>query len=194
MNYFTVSLYDLLKRGVGKEDIMKILSDFSCPVNNDVENFLHVKAFDFERVGLARTNLIYALSEGNMPILVAFFTIGLSHVVVGEKLSKNDRKRVLGTSFPIGSTLKTLLIGQLAKNYTSGYNQLITGEMLMDIIFERISVIHQMMPSVVTHIDCKDVLPLRDYYEKFGFTLFKRSKDQLVYLLPTNKIIEKVNN
>ena len=37
MNYFTVSLYDLLKRGVGKEDIMKILSDFSCPVNNDVE-------------------------------------------------------------------------------------------------------------------------------------------------------------
>ena len=129
-----------------------------------------------------------------MPILVAFFTIGLSHVVVGEQLSKNDRKRVLGTSFPIGSTLKTLLIGQLAKNYTSGYNQLITGEMLMDIIFERISVIHQMMPSVVTHIDCKDVLPLRDYYEKFGFTLFKRSKDQLVYLLPTNKIIEKVNN
>lgn len=190
MKYFTVSLYNMRKFGVGKDEIKSILSDFSCPLNGDVEEFIRCKAYDFDRVGLARTNLIYTFSEDDKPILVAFFTIGLSHVVIGDELSKNDKKRIFGTTYPIGGTLKTLLIGQLSKNYKNGNNRYIPGDVLMKIVFERIRKIHQIMPSVVTHIDCKDVFPLRNYYEKFGFHMFKKSDNQLVYLMSTNRIVE----
>ena len=189
MKYQTVSLYDLQKQGVGKDEIQKILSDFSCPLNCDVEEFIVRKAYDFERIGLSRTNLVYVLEQDKDPILVAFFTIGLSHVLIGNELSKIDRKNLFGTSFPIGSTLKTLLIGQLSKNYKNGYNKLISGDILMKVVFERIKEIHQILPSVVTHIDCKDVLFLRKYYERFGFSLFKQIDNRLVYLMPTNEII-----
>ena len=39
MRYRTVSLYDLmsLEHEIGKSEIKKILSDFSCPLNEDVE-------------------------------------------------------------------------------------------------------------------------------------------------------------
>ena len=190
MKYLTISLHNMRKLGVGKGDIDKILSDFSCPLNSDVEEFVKLKAYDFDRVGLARTNLIYAFPNENHPILVALFTIGLSHIIVSEELSKNDKKRMFGTTYPIGGTLKTLLIGQLSKNYKNGYNQYITGETLMKLVFERIREIHQIMPSVVTHIDCKDLVPLRNYYEKFGFTMFKNQKNRLVYLMPTNEIMD----
>ena len=51
MIYRTISLYDLLNQEIGKDKIMTILSDFSCPLNLDVEHFIHEKAYDFERVG-----------------------------------------------------------------------------------------------------------------------------------------------
>ena len=47
-----------------------------------------------------------------------------------------------------------------------------------------------LFPSVVTHVDCKDVPELRKFYERFGFILFKKQDDMLVYLQPTNHILE----
>lgn len=92
--------------------------------------------------------------------------------------------------------IKSFLIGQLSKNYTNNYNQYITGDILMGLIFDRIREIHLLFPSVVIHVDCEDKEVLRNYYEKYGFQLLKKHEDMLLYLLPTNKIInaEKVKS
>ena len=44
--YNVVNLNDLLEV-CGEEHTKELLSNFSCPLNADVENFLHTKAIDF---------------------------------------------------------------------------------------------------------------------------------------------------
>ena len=171
---------------------MTILSDFSCPLNLDVEHFIHEKAYDFERVGLARTYLIFAQPEPHRTYLAAIYSLGQSDVQLSDDIKPRHKKKMFGTSYPIGRNVKTLLIGQLAKNYTHGYNKYISGDILMGLIFSRIRDIHILFPSVVTHIDCKDDEHLKKYYERYGFSLFKKNGDMLIYLLPTNSIVKAV--
>lgn len=192
MIYRTVSLYDMINQKIGKDDIMKILSDFSCPLNPDVEDFMHKKAYDFERVGLARTYLVFAQPKAHCTYLVAIYSLGQSDVKLSDDIKPNHKKKMFGTTYPIGKNVKTLLIGQLAKNYTNNYNQYITGDILMSLIFSRIKDIHLMFPSIVTHIDCKDEKHLKAFYKNHGFNLFKKNGDMLIYLLPTNLILEEV--
>ncbi|WP_373127462.1 hypothetical protein [Dielma fastidiosa] len=191
MIYRTISLYDLINQKVGEKAIKGILSDFSCPLNEDVDYFIHYKAYDFERVGLARTYLVYALID-DKPILVAFYSLGQSNVVISEDLSKNMKKKIFGTTYPIGKNIKTLLIGQLSKNFYNGYNQYIAGDILMGLVFEKIKEIHLLFPSVVIHIDCRNDIHLKRFYEKMGFQLFKENGDMLIYFMPTNNVVEKI--
>jgi hypothetical protein len=191
MLYRTISLFDLQQQKIGKDEIMKVLSDFSCPLNKEVEHFMHNKAYDFERVGLARTYLIYAYpNEDELPVLVAIYSLGQSHVEINDDLNKNMKRKIFGTTYPMGKNIKTLLIGQLSKNYTNDNNQYITGDILMGLIFQRIKEIHTLFPSVVIHIDCEDKKELKKFYERYGFQLFKKQNDMLIYLMATNKIIE----
>ena len=191
MIYRTISLYDLINQKVGEKAIKEILSDFSCPLNEDVDYFIHYKAYDFERVGLARTYLVYALID-DKPILVAFYSLGQSNVVISEDLSKNMKKKIFGTTYPIGKNIKTLLIGKLSKNFYNGYNQYIAGDILMGLVFEKIKEIHLLFPSVVIHIDCRNDIHLKRFYEKMGFQLFKENGDMLIYFMPTNNVVEKI--
>ena len=191
MIYRTISLYDLINQKVGEKAIKEILSDFSCPLNEDVDYFIHYKAYDFERVGLARTYLVYALID-DKPILVAFYSLGQSNVVISEDLSKNMKKKIFGTTYPRGKNIKTLLIGQLSKNFYNGYNQYIAGDILMGLVFEKIKEIHLLFPSVVIHIDCRNDIHLKRFYEKMGFQLFKENGDMLIYFMPTNNVVEKI--
>lgn len=191
MIYRTISLYDLINQKVGEKAIKEILSDFSCPLNEDVDYFIHYKAYDFERVGLARTYLVYALID-DKPILVAFYSLGQSNVVISEDLSKNMKKKIFGTTYPIEKNIKTLLIGQLSKNFYNGYNQYIAGDILMGLVFEKIKEIHLLFPSVVIHIDCRNDIHLKRFYEKMGFQLFKENGDMLIYFMPTNNVVEKI--
>lgn len=192
MIYSTVSLYDMINQEIGKNEIMNILSDFSCPLNTDVESFVHDKAYDYERVGLSRTYLVFAQSVSDDYKLVGIYSLGQSNVELNENLKPKHKRKMFGTSYPIGKNIKTLLIGQLAKNYSNGNDQYIDGDTLMGLVFSRIKDIHAIFPSVVTHIDCKDDPHLREFYEGQGFQLFKQKDDMLVYLIPTNNIHDEV--
>ena len=191
MIYRTVKLYDLIKAEVGKEKIENILADFSCPLNSDVETFMKRKAYDFERVGLSRTYLVYAVVE-NVPLLCGIYSLSPGVIQLDDKLTKTDKKKLLGTTYPVGKNIKTLLIGQLSKNYNNGNDQYITGEILLELAFDRIRKNDVCSPSTVVHIDCKDILPLRRFYERHGFTCFHKNDNSglLVYLIPTSKVLD----
>lgn len=48
MEYTVINILDLLET-VGEEEIGSILSDFSCPQNPEIENFLHNNAVEFAK-------------------------------------------------------------------------------------------------------------------------------------------------
>lgn len=50
MKYRKVLLNDLIyKFKLSEDDINSILAEFSCPLNDDVENFVRYKAVQFEK-------------------------------------------------------------------------------------------------------------------------------------------------
>lgn len=195
-SYRSIQLNDLISQ-IGKSKTEEILSDFSCPKNVEVEDFLKNKAIPFERANLARTTLIY-LEEGNgKPKLVAYYSVTVSKINI-EHLSRNERKKLAGTSYAIGKEIGAILIGQLSKNYTNENDKYISGKILMNLVFDRIRQIDILIPSVVTYVDCEDIECLKNYYCSFGFEFFRKNtienQELLCYAISTKKIIDsKVN-
>lgn len=190
MKYRTVKLFDLVYgEGVSKEDVLAILADFSCPLNEDVEDFVRHKAYDFERVGMSRTYLVFAQDRDELH-LCGIYSLSPGVIDIDPSISKKKRKQVFGTTYPVGKVLKTYLIGQLSKNFKDGNDHYISGELLLELAFERIRENNKVVPSTVIHIDCKDIPQLRSFYERFGFTYFKTNDNGLlVYLMPTAKVL-----
>lgn len=191
-SYRSIQLNDLLSQ-IGKTKTKEILSDFSCPKNKEVEDFLKDKAIPFEMANLARTTLIY-LEEGNgKPKLVAYYSVTVSKINI-EHLPRNERKKLAGTSYAIGKEIGAILIGQLSKNFSDGNNAYISGKVLMNLVFDRIRQIDILIPSVVTYIDCEDIECLKKYYSSFGFELFRKNmienQELLCYVISTKKIID----
>jgi len=85
-----VALDDLLET-IGEDFTSKILSDFLCPLNADVESFLKSKAIDFNRKAVAKTYLVFGQDDS----LLGYFTLS-NRAVAGkiETLSKRMQERV----------------------------------------------------------------------------------------------------
>lgn len=192
MKYRTVLLNDLIYRlELSEDEINSILAEFSCPLNEDVEYFVKNKAVQFEKVDLARTYLVYAI-DNKKSKLCGMYALANGHLELDSDLTKKQKKDFFGTTCSLGRTINTHLIGQLSKNFTNGNDKLISGDLLIELAFERIKEKNMLSPSPVIHIDCKDEPKLRSFYEKMGFIYFKKNedKDLLMYLMPMRKVKE----
>lgn len=64
-----VNILDMLK-AIGEEKMMKLLSDFSCPLNAEVEDFVRNKSIDFAKRKLSITYLVMKKVNEEKRILV----------------------------------------------------------------------------------------------------------------------------
>ena len=60
MNLVLENILDLIDE-YGEEDVKAILSDFSCPKNFDIEDFLKDNSIIFAKKKLVRTYILYEL-------------------------------------------------------------------------------------------------------------------------------------
>lgn len=63
--YKTMSLSEIVKE-IGEDQTKKILSNFSCPLNKDIEYFLKHIALEMSKQGITRTHLVLPLIKKNM--------------------------------------------------------------------------------------------------------------------------------
>lgn len=83
MKYSQVSIMDMVNE-VGEDKTKNILSHFSCPLNQDVEDFLRNKAIVFAQQKIAMTFLIYA-SDDKRKGMVGYFTLANKFVAVTDE-------------------------------------------------------------------------------------------------------------
>lgn len=86
--YVLISLNDLYQQ-CGEDGTKAILSDFSCPLNLDVEQFLHKSALEFAKQSIAKTHLVFAQYQ-NVPVLIGYFTLALKYDII---FPQGKRKR-----------------------------------------------------------------------------------------------------
>lgn len=180
--YVLVSLKEFVEE-FGEDKIKDILSDFSCPLNRDVENFLKYKAIEFSKQGIAQTHLVFA-SYKQESALIGYFALANKTI----NISKNNLSRTLSRRISKFGTfdehikayiISAPLIAQLGKNFAGGVNHLITGDELLKIACDKIKSIQVDIGGKITYLECEDKPALNNFYKDNGFISFgKRELDK----------------
>lgn len=176
MGYQKVNLLDLLSETEHAEDLQRILSDFSSPFNKDVEAFLHTKAIEFTRQGLSSTYLVFT-SYQERTVLIGYFALAPKFFHINLKnTSKTFGKRIRKFArYDEGMKrhlVSSILIGQLGKNYTHGYDALIRGEELLKIACDTVREAQRITGGRLVYLECEDVPSLIHFYKENGFSSF----------------------
>ncbi|PPQ49142.1 N-acetyltransferase [Paenibacillus peoriae] len=200
--YIEFPLLDMIEQ-LGEEKVKRILSDFSCPRNKDVEYFLKHRAIEFSKQQITQTQLVF-LQYKDAPRLVAYYSLTNKSISVKDDgLSKTLRKRIakFGTRDTVnkGFFLPAPLIAQLGKSFTDGLNQQISGDELLKMAINKIVQAQTILGGKVVYIECEDAPRLLEFYSRNGFIQFgkreKESEDEgrIVgdYLLQLLKVINK---
>lgn len=173
--YILTNLKEMINE-LGEDRVKSILSDFSCPMNEDVQYFLKFTAIEFAKQGLSQTFLVFA-SYKEKPVLVGYFTLANKFFhITKNSLSKTLQKRISKFAEYDQNTkryiLSAPLIAQLGKNYSNGYNKLILGEELLKMACDKITEVQLTVGGKVAYLECEDKPKLTEFYSRNGFVNF----------------------
>ena len=182
--YVQVKLSEMIEQ-LGEEETKSILSQFMCPQNKDVEDFIKYKAIEFSKQGLAKTTLVYWLSDDKTEkYFVGYFAIAPKYIrVLKDSVSNNLSKKLNkhGNYNPDTRDYIVVapLVGQLGKNYTDGNDYLIYGSDLLQMAIEKVKEVQKEIGGRFVFLECEDKTKLINFYKENGFTeCGKRKKDR----------------
>ena len=135
-------------------------------------------AITFSEQGIANTHLVFA-SYKDEPVLVGYYTLCLKTIrVTKSSVSSNLRRRLNKFAAANPDTgemyIVSPLIAQLGKNYTNGYNKLITGDELLSMALDRVREIQRISSGKTVYVECEDNPKLLEFYESNGFVTFNK--------------------
>ena len=159
---------------LGEDDLVQILSEFSCERNSDVERFLKNSAIEFTKKNQSVTYLVFSVEDGE---LLGYFTIALKPLTVrGETVSNTVKRKLLRISELDEETqtytMSAYLIAQLGKNFANGADKRITGEELLEAAWNKIEEIQYRAGGVVTFLEANNEDKLLDFYKDNRFQKF----------------------
>ena len=119
--YIKINIREYLALGAdddaGEPALDRLLSEFSCPKNPDVEHFLKNNCVEFTKKNQSVTYLVMSMEKGE---LLGYFTIALKPLTVRDEMISNTVKRKIKRVSEFDSqtnsyTMSAYLIAQLGK-------------------------------------------------------------------------------
>ncbi len=175
--FVQVNLSDIVEE-LGEDRAKAILADFSCPLNEDLQEFLKSKAIEFSRQGVSKTHLVYASYKGEYR-LAGYYALATKSIQVRKDVLSKTMQRRIARFGNYDAELKqyilpTILIGQLGKNYADGINEQIKGTDLLNMACGEVRKVQKIIGGKFVYLECEDVNHLRNFYKQNGFTEFGR--------------------
>lgn len=172
--YTVVNILDMLE-AIGEESLYAILSDFSCPVNKEIEKFVRHNAVEFAK---KKMSITYFLMDYNGEI-AAIFTLTHKAVEIGNaKISSTMRKKLARYAQRDENTnsytISAFLIAQFGKNYGFKGNMELSGNFLMDNVFAILERVQRDIGGGIVYLECEEQPKLLEFYQndKNRFKIF----------------------
>lgn len=179
---------------IGEDELLQILSDFSCPKNLDVEKFLKKNSIEFVKKNQSVTYLVFSNEDA---VLVGYFTLTIKPISVNAKKFSNSIKRKLLRISELNEENQTYhmaayLIAQLGKNFADEAIGKITGKQLLEIAMIHVRKEQYAVGGMVVFIETEKTEKMLKFYDsENGFKEFEtketktKSKDpqQLIQML-----------
>ena len=199
MKGYAVVTIEVLFEALGEERFNNLLSDFSCPDNQDVLFFLQKHAPQTSRVGFSQTHIVLAQYRGE-PVIAGYYTLTQKALVVKDqaKLSNNLKRRLnkfARTNHELGQReIIAPLIAQLGKNATYKHAKLITGDDLLELAIDAVREMIRIAGGRAVYLECEDNAFLIDFYKRNGFQVFgERALDaDERHLIPGEKLLQMI--
>ncbi len=159
---------------LGEDELLQILSEFSCPMNPDVERFLKHSSIEFTKKNQSVTYLVFSVADGR---LLGYFTLALKPLTVrGEMVSNTVKRKLLRISELDKKsdtyTMSAYLIAQLGKNYSENAGKMITGAELLGLAWDKIKATQYMFGGMVTFLEAENEEKLLSFYHDNHFSQF----------------------
>ena len=159
---------------LGEDELLQILSEFSCPLNPDVERFLKDSSIEFAKKNQSVTYLVFSAIGGR---LLGYFTLALKPLTVrGETVSNTVKRKLLRISEldqrSDTYTMSAFLIAQLGKNYSENDGKMITGAELLELAWDKIKTAQYMFGGMVTFLEAENEEKLLSFYRNNRFSQF----------------------
>ena len=159
---------------LGEDELLQILSEFSCPMNPDVERFLKYSSIEFTKKNQSVTYLVFSVADGK---LLGYFTLALKPLTVrGETVSNTVKRKLLRVSELDKKsdtyTMSAYLIAQLGKNYSENDGKMITGAELLGLAWDKIKATQYMFGGMVTFLEAENEEKLLSFYRENRFSQF----------------------
>jgi len=174
-NFIVLNIREYLEnedKRLGEETLVQLLSEFSCPLNPDVERFLKEQAIEFAKKHQAVTYLVLSLEDAE---LLGYFSITIKPLVV--KSFSNSVKRKLARFSEIDKSEQTYnlaayLIAQLGKNFNDRAKERITGQELLEAAIRQTQLLQYQAGGMVAFVEADNKDKLLSFYENYGFKRF----------------------
>ena len=159
---------------LGEDELLQIFSEFSCPMNPDVERFLKYSSIEFTKKNQSVTYLVFSVADGK---LLGYFTLALKPLTVrGETVSNTVKRKLLRVSELDKKsdtyTMSAYLIAQLGKNYSEKDGKMITGAELLGLAWDKIKATQYMFGGMVTFLEAENEEKLLSFYRDNRFSQF----------------------
>ena len=159
---------------LGEDKLLQFLSEFSCPLNPDVERFLKQQSIEFAKKHQAVTYLVLSLEDAE---LLGYFSITIKPLVVKAEPFSNTVKRKLARFSEIDRgeqtyNLAAYLVAQLGKNYSNGANERISGKELLGLAIRQIQQLQYLAGGMVIFLEAVNEERLLSFYRENGFQQF----------------------
>ncbi len=170
----TVNILDMIG-AIGEAKLKQCLSDFSCPINPEIEQFVTNNAIEFAGKKLSVT--YFVVNEFGK--IVAIFTLAHKAIEIGNANLSNSRRKKISRYAILDSeagsyTVSAFLIAQFGKNYAIDEGKSISRNELMDLTFGILEKVQHDIGGGIVFLECEDKVNLLNFYqsEKNGFTPF----------------------
>lgn len=152
---------------IGEDALTGILSDFSCPKNQEIESFVRDKAIDFAKRKISITYFIVDNSNGEIISIFALTHKALD--INGDVLSETSKKKLSRFAQLDESngfyTVSAFLIAQFGKNYAVEHPDGWNGVRLMEKAFEALEKVQKQIGGGVVYLECEDNEHLLEFYQ-----------------------------
>ncbi len=174
----TLSLEEMMNE-LEDEALKSILSSFSCIYDEDIQNFLHNRAIEFERLSKSRTYLVVSDEEFRNPkvmfdeiTIYGYISLAVKVFTVSETTSNRQRQQLDGFSAKEHgkqiSNFPCYLIGQLARN-SNVPKESISGVELLNFAYKTIGEAVKLVGGRNILVECRNNKKLIQFYLNNGF-------------------------
>ncbi len=191
-NCAVINILDFMDT-IGEDSLRVVLSEFSCPKNLEIQEFMRKNAIEFAK---KKTSITYLMVDDKYHIQAIFAVTHKALQIMSKDLSRNVRRklrRYAQEDEETGQiTLSAFLIGQFGKNYQYDEMTKITGAQLMDAVFEVLENVQHQIGGGVVYLECEDKSQLLNFYQNktnlfriFGERFAEKAQTKYIQLLKT---------